>query len=64
MKAISAELPDQLYEEVRLLVSRGWFRDEKDLILDALRRYVDTHKSELMEDFVRKDVEWGLHGKE
>jgi len=42
----------------KITCERRLVRDEKDLVLDALRRYVDTHKSELMEDFVRKDVEW------
>lgn len=64
MKAISTELPDQLYQEVRILVEKGWFRNEDDIILEALRRFLDTHKVELMEKFIQEDVEWGLHGKE
>ena len=64
MKAICTELPDQLYQEVRILVEKGWFRNEDDIILEALRRFLDTHKVELMEKFIREDVEWGLHGEE
>ena len=64
MKAISAELPDKLYQEVKSLVDKGWFRNEADIVLEALRRFLDTHKVELMEKFIREDVEWGLHGKE
>lgn len=64
MKAISTELPDQLYQEVRILVEKGWFRNEDDIILEALIRFLDTHKVELMEKFIQEDVEWGLHGKE
>jgi hypothetical protein len=31
------------------------------LIAEALRRFLDTHRAELMERFIREDVEWGLH---
>jgi hypothetical protein len=31
---------------------------------EALRRFVDTHRPELMEKFIHADVEWGLHGNE
>ena len=64
MKAICTELPDQLYKEVRILVEKSWFRNEDDIILEALRRFLDTHKVELMEQYIREDVEWGLHGKD
>ena len=64
MKAVCTELPDQLYHEVKSLVDKGWFRNEEDIILEALRRFLDSHKIELMEKFIREDVEWGLRGKE
>lgn len=64
MKAIRTELPDKVYQEVKSLVDKGWFRNEDDIILEALRRFLDTHRIELMEKFIREDVEWGLHGKE
>ncbi|MBI5748187.1 MAG: CopG family transcriptional regulator [Nitrospinae bacterium] len=64
MKAISTELPDQIYLEVKSLVDKGWFKNEDDIILEALRRFLDTHKIELMEKFIKEDVEWGLHGKD
>ncbi|MBI3753825.1 MAG: CopG family transcriptional regulator [Deltaproteobacteria bacterium] len=64
MKSICAQLPDQVYQEVKSLIDKGWFKNEDDIILEALRRFLDIHKIELMENFVREDVEWGLHGKE
>lgn len=64
MKAIHAEVPDQVYREVKSLVAHGWFKNEDDIILEALRRFLDTHKIELMEQYIREDVEWGLHGKD
>ena len=59
---IQAELPEQLYKKAQALVKEGWFRDEKDIFSEAIRRFLETHHSELMEKFVREDVEWGLHG--
>jgi Arc/MetJ-type ribon-helix-helix transcriptional regulator len=59
---VAAEIPVRLLGEMRSLVDGGWFRDLDELILEALRRYVESHRAELMEDFVREDVEWGLRG--
>lgn len=64
MKTLQAELPDKLYEQLKLLVKDGWFIDEKSVITEALRRFLETHKSELMEKFLREDIEWGLRGKD
>jgi len=64
MKTIQAELPEQLYKKVQSLVKEGWFRDEEVILSEATRRFLETHESELMEKFLREDVEWGLHGEE
>ena len=34
------------------------------MIVDALRRFLETHRPELMERHVWEDVEWGLRGNE
>jgi len=44
------------------LVNEGWFRDEKDVFPAAIRRFLDTHQSDLMQKDIREDFEWGLHG--
>ena len=46
------------------LIATGWFRDLNELMLDALRRFLESHRADLMEAFIRQDVEWGLTGKE
>ena len=61
---IQMTLPPKVYEQVRLLVAEGWFKDENDILLEALRRFLDAHHPELMEQFIREDTDWGLHGKE
>ena len=64
MKTIQAEVPEQLYAGAARLVAAGWFRDENDVVCEALRRFLESHRPELMEQFVREDVEWGLQGDE
>ena len=64
MRTISTEVPEQLYKKAEALVKEGWFRDEKDIFFEAIRRFLDSHQSELMEKFVRDDVEWGLRGND
>lgn len=59
-EAIHTQIPVRLLVEMRTLVDEGWFRSLDDLLLEAIRRYVDTHRPQLMERFVREDVEWGL----
>jgi Arc/MetJ-type ribon-helix-helix transcriptional regulator len=64
MKTIQTEVPEQLYRKAQVLVREGWFRDEQNIFSEAIRRFLDTHRPELIEKFVREDVEWGLHGKD
>ena len=61
---IQLTLPSRLHQQVRTLIAEGWFRDENDLFFEALRRFLDVHRPELMEHFVREDVEWALRGKQ
>lgn len=63
MKTIQAELPEKLYEEIQALVQAGWFPNEQELLREAVRRYLDSHRPELMQQFIHADVEWGLRGE-
>jgi len=62
MKTIKTEIPEQLYHQLHSLIAQGWFHDEGELLREALRRFLETHSPDLSEQFIRKDVEWGLHG--
>ena len=64
MTTVQTKLPTRLLTQMQSLVSEGWFQDVNDLILDALRRFLETHRPELMEHYIWEDVEWGLHGEE
>ncbi len=58
------KLPSRLAEQVQLHVQEGWFSDLNSLVVEALRRYLETHKGEFIERFTEEDVEWGLKGDE
>lgn len=62
-KTIQAELPARLVEDAQALVDNGWAGSVNELIADALRRYLESHRDEISEHFIREDVEWGLRGK-
>lgn len=59
---IQTTLPTQLAEQMETLIREGWFPNTDALIAEALRRFLDTHRAELMERSIREDVEWGLYG--
>jgi Arc/MetJ-type ribon-helix-helix transcriptional regulator len=59
---LSAEVPPRLMEEIQALVDAGWFSSRDELVVDALRRFIDSHSGELTGSFIREDIEWGLRG--
>ena len=61
---LHAEIPSRLFEELQALVEGGWARDLDGIVLDALRRYAESHRDSLMSEFIREDVEWGLRGSD
>lgn len=61
---VQFELPVRLVAQAQKLVEAGWFRTFDELFQEALRRFLESHRAELMEEFIRQDVEWGLHGDE
>ena len=61
---IQTEIPVALLAQGENLVNQGWFRSIDDVMLDALRRYLESHRADLMETFIRQDVAWGLTGDE
>jgi Arc/MetJ-type ribon-helix-helix transcriptional regulator len=62
--AMTVHLPPRLVEQMDTYVQAGWFSDLDTLIVEALRRYLETHQLELQEHFLRQDVDWGLQGRD
>lgn len=64
MTTLNIECPDWLAERLEALVREGWVPDRQHAVLEALRRYLEAHRPEVMESHVRADVKWGLHGND
>ena len=61
---MQTEVPVNLMTQAQHLVEAGWFRSLDELCTVALRRFLESHREDLMEAFIRQDVEWGLMGDE
>ena len=64
MKTIQVELPDKLAAEVEALVEKGWFGSEEELIRAALLDFVRRNRTDLLEGFMRDDIQWAVSRKE
>jgi len=61
---IHAKIPEQLLHQAQMFISEGWISDLNALIAESLRRYIESHQSQLTEAFIRDDVEWGIRGND
>jgi Arc/MetJ-type ribon-helix-helix transcriptional regulator len=64
MKTIAVECPEQLHQQLEWMVREGWVKSPEQAVLEALRRFLDSHRPDLRRAQILKDVEWGLHGAE
>ena len=60
MKAIHVEFPDKLAAEMEAYVQAGWFGSEAEVIRAAVADFVRRRRLELLERFMRDDIEWSL----
>ncbi|MCL0089715.1 ribbon-helix-helix domain-containing protein [Dehalococcoidia bacterium] len=63
MKTIEVALPEKLGMEVENYVKSGWFTDEGELLRTALQEFIRHNRIELMEQFMKEDIEWALDVK-
>lgn len=59
---IHTNIPDKLAQQAQYMVERGWASDVESIVTESLRRYLESHQETLIEQFIRDDVAWGLHG--
>jgi len=64
MKTLVIECPDKLLESLDRLVRDGWVETPSQAVIEALRRFLQSHRTDLLEAQVHDDVEWGLHGND
>ena len=59
---IQAKLPPELMARALSFVEEGWASNLDELLVESLRRVLESHSSRMTESFVMSDVQWGLHG--
>ena len=64
MKTITVTCPDALHAQLDRFIAQGWSRDLNETVLEALRRFLESHRPELTRSQIEKDVEWGLRGED
>ncbi len=61
---IMTEIPDQLLQQAQNLVAHGWAGSLDTIVAESIRRYLESHQETMTTQFIREDLEWGLHGTE
>ena len=62
MKQMTIECPDQLASQLDEFVQAGWALNSRDAIIEAVRRFLQSHQPDVVEEQIRSDIEWGLNG--
>ena len=62
--AIQTQLPEHLVKQAEDFIREGWASDLNELMIEALRRYLETHQAAFVEQFIREDIAWGLRGSD
>lgn len=62
--ALDTGVPARLFAELEALVQAGWARTVDEVVIEALRRFVESHREALQEAMIREDVDWGLRGSD
>ncbi len=57
---IALKIPAQLSEAMQSLIDAGWFRSREEIVALALRKFLNSHRPEVIEKYIRDDVAWGL----
>jgi predicted nucleic acid-binding protein len=51
---VQTRVPAKLHQEIEQLVDIGWYNDTNDVLLEALRRFLSTHRADVMERHLRQ----------
>lgn len=60
MTTLQTQIPDQLLQQAQYLVQQGWVANMDELIEVSIRRYLESHREAMTEQFIHEDVEWCL----
>lgn len=61
-KTITARIPDSLLKKAEQIILEGGAVNLDSLLIEALKRLLDTKTYALEKRFVEEDLNWGLNG--
>lgn len=59
-ETITVEIPGDLLLKLRAYVAEGWAGSPDEVIVEATRRYLWSHRPEVIERHLKRDVEMAL----
>jgi len=62
LETVPAKVTPKLVNEIDELVSEGWYANRSEVIRDAIRDLVKKLSAEKLQQAIKEDVKWGLHG--
>lgn len=62
MTTLTIQCPDQLAKQLEDFVKEGWATDAGEAVVEALRRFLEARRPDVVRGQVLADVEWGLTG--
>jgi metal-responsive CopG/Arc/MetJ family transcriptional regulator len=60
MPQMILDIPEKLDQRLDQIIKNGWAGSKQEILNEALKRYLDSHKDEIIEEQILSDVEWGL----
>jgi hypothetical protein len=63
VNTVETKISERLDRQIDALVEQGWFDSRGTVVQEAIRRFLEAHRPEPMERFIRQDVEWQLRGR-
>ncbi|MDP2666893.1 MAG: ribbon-helix-helix domain-containing protein [Candidatus Diapherotrites archaeon] len=62
LETIPAKVTSKLVGEIDELIKEGWYANRSEVVRDAIRDLVKKLRAEKLEQAIKEDVNWGLHG--
>ena len=64
MTTLTLKCPDRLAEQLDVFIKEGWATDADEAVTEALRRFLESNRPEVVRSQVLEDVDWGLYGED
>jgi Arc/MetJ-type ribon-helix-helix transcriptional regulator len=60
MTTMKIKIPEKWDKYLEQYIKNGWAESKEEVLKEALIRFLESHKEEIIESHLTKDVEWGL----